>query len=120
LFEHARTHKLGKAYLGTGFQIERHPDTVLAPAVAFVRADRVVNTPYFFDGPPDIAIEVASGDEDKSADWLHAGTPAVIVVDPTRQSVRIHRLGKIVNVTDTIDIDDVVPGWRLPLSEIFE
>ena len=36
------------------------------------------------------------------------------------QSVRIHRPSEIVNVADVITVDDVVPGWRLPLSEIFE
>lgn len=124
---HAKKHRLGKVVVGdVGFRIGRNPDTVLGPDVAFVRSERVVKTRKFFEGPPDLAVEVVSpGDsytevEEKAADWLRAGTLAVIVVDPVRQSVRIHRAGEIVDVADAISVDDVVPGWRLPLAEIFE
>jgi Uma2 family endonuclease len=118
MLEHARSHRLGSVTVGVGFQLEHNLDTVLAAAVAFVRRERVVNTPYFFQGPPDLAVEISN--ERKTADWLRGGTRAVIVVDPARQSVRIHRAGETVNITDAIAIDDIVPGWRLPLSEIFE
>jgi Uma2 family endonuclease len=124
---HVKKRRLGKVVAGdVGFRIHRGPDTVLGPDVAFVRSERVVKTRKFFDGPPDLVIEVVSpGDsytevEEKAADWLRHGTRAVIVVDPARRSVRIHRSGEVVNVTDAIAVDDVVPGWSLPLSEIFE
>lgn len=124
---HVKKHRLGKVVVGdVGFRIESNPDTVLGPDVAFVRSERVVKTRKFFEGPPDLAIEVVSpGDsytevEEKAAGWLRGGTRAVIVVDPARQSVRIHRAGETVNVTDAIAIDDIIPGWRLPLSELFE
>jgi Uma2 family endonuclease len=124
---HVKKHRLGKVVTGdVGFRIERNPDTVLGPDVAFVRSERVVRTRQFFEGPPDLAIEVVSpGDsytevEEKAADWLRGGTRAVIVVDPARRSARIHRAGETIDVTDAIAVDDIVPGWRLPLSEIFE
>ena len=124
---HVKKHRLGKVVTGdVGFRIGRNPDTVLAPDVAFVRSERVVKTRKFFEGPPDLAVEVVSpGDsytevEEKASDWLRAGTQVVIVVDPARQTDRIHRASEIVDVTDVIVVDDVVPGWRLPLSEIFE
>src|SRR2546421_7499220 len=117
---HVKKHRLGKVVVGdVGFRIESNPDTVLGPDVAFVRSERVVKTRRFFEGPPDLAIEVVSpGDsytevEEKTSDWLRGGTRAVIVVDPARQSVRIHRASETVGVTDTISVDDVVPGWRL-------
>jgi Uma2 family endonuclease len=124
---HVKKNRLGKVVVtDVGFRIERNPDTVLGPDIAFVRSERIVKTRKFFEGPPDLAIEVVSpGDsytevEEKAADWLRGGTRAVIVVDPARQSVRIHRAAETVNVTDTISVEDVVPGWQLPLSEIFE
>jgi Uma2 family endonuclease len=120
LLGHARTHRLGTVCTGTGFVLEHDPDTVLGAAVAFIRRDRVVDTPYFFDGPPDLAIEIVSDDRDKAAYWLRGGTRTVVAVDPVRQSVRIHRPSETTNVTDAISIDDIVPGWRLPLAEIFE
>ncbi len=127
LFNHVKKHHLGKVYItDVGFWIERNPDTVRGPDVAFLRTERVVKSRKYYEGPPDLAIEVISpGDsytevEEKTADWLRGGTQAVIVVDPARQSVRIHRAAETVNVADIISVEDVVPGWRLPLSELFE
>jgi Uma2 family endonuclease len=47
----------------TGFKIESNPDTVLAPDVAFVRQERVLQmgrTEKFWPGAPDLAVEVLS------------------------------------------------------------
>src|SRR5688572_6682691 len=44
----------------TGYVLARSPDTVLEPDASFVRAERVVRTPKFFPGPPDLAVEVIS------------------------------------------------------------
>ncbi len=122
---YVKQRQLGAVYASeAGFRISRHPDTVRAPDAAFVRAERVVDTPGFFDGPPDAAFEVISpGDtyseiEEKTLDWLRAGVRAVVVVDPRTESVRIHRPTGAASVTD-VEIDDVIPGWKLPLSEIF-
>ncbi len=79
----------------TGFQIGRDPDTVRAPDVGFVCAERVPATPTagFFDGAPDLAVEVLSPSDRASEvlakvqDWLGAGCRIVWVVDPgTRTS----------------------------------
>jgi len=110
----------------TGFRISRQPDTVLAPDAAFVRSERVTDTAGFFDGPPDAAFEVVSpGDtyteiEEKTLAWLRAGTKVVVVVDPRTKTARVHRTGSATNVEDVIEIEDVIPGWRLPLAELFE
>lgn len=115
----------GRVYASAGFLIDRDPDTVRAPDAAFVRADRVVDTSGFFEGPPDVAFEVTSpGDtyseiEEKTLDWLRAGVRAVVIVDPRTSSVRIHRTSGATNVTGAIEIDDVIPGWQLSLSEVF-
>jgi Uma2 family endonuclease len=46
----------------TGFQIGRNPDTVRAPDVAFIGADRVPESKPagYFPGAPDLAVEVLS------------------------------------------------------------
>lgn len=118
--------RLGEVYASAGFQTACAPDTVLAPAVAFVRTDRVVRTPKFFEGAPDAAFEVVSpGDtytaiEEKTLDWLRAGTRVVVIADPRTQSVVVRRESGAVRVSDVLEIEDVVPGWRLPLSDLFE
>jgi Uma2 family endonuclease len=110
----------------TGFRISRQPDTVRAPDAAFVRSERVTDTAGFFDGPPDAAFEVVSpGDtyteiEEKTLAWLRAGTKVVVIVDPRTKTARVHRTGSASNADDVIEIEDVIPGWRLPLAELFE
>src|SRR5689334_22089069 len=83
-------HALGGAVFGadTGFIVSQSPDTVLAPDAAYVVAERTVNTPKFFPGPPDVAIEVVSP-TDRHSDlrvkirrYLDAGTRAVVIIDP--------------------------------------
>lgn len=118
--------KLGEVYgADGGFRLERQPDTVLAADVAFVRAERFVDTAKFFEGPPDLAVEVISPSdtftdvEEKTRRWLSAGTRVVVVVNPRTQSVFVYRESGIEQVNDVLAIEDVVPGWKLPLSDLF-
>ena len=57
-------HRLGEIFpADTGFILGRNPDTVRAPDVAFVRADRmstVAETDGYCPGAPDLAVEVVS------------------------------------------------------------
>lgn len=102
-----------------------------APDVAFVRRERIEvigkQTGYWPEAP-DLAVEVISPHDrytevdEKVADWLVAGTRMVIVVNPRNKTVRVHRSPTdVVSLTidDTLDGGDVVPGWRMPLTEIF-
>jgi Uma2 family endonuclease len=83
----------------TGFWIAQDPDTVRAPDVAFVRADRVGASPVkgFFPGAPDLAVEVLSPDDrasevlDKVRDWLQAGCHSVWIVDPRTRTIAIYQ-----------------------------
>lgn len=114
----------------TGFQIAHDPDTVRAPDVGFVRAERVPATRMrgFFQGPPDLAVEVLSPDDRASQvlakvnDWLGAGCLAVWGVDPAKQTVSgYHQEGQTVTwgTSDELSGGDLLPGFRLPVAEIF-
>ena len=131
LIDFVKEHALGVVTgAETGFQIGHDPDTVRAPDVAFVRAERVppAPTPGFFQGPPDLAVEVLSPN-DRASDllakvqhWLDAGCRAVWVVDPARHTVSVYRRGAEMVVFGTADElagDDVVPEFSLPVAEIF-
>jgi Uma2 family endonuclease len=127
LGSHVYPRKLGRIYTADpGFLIERNPDTVRAPDVAFVRRERAMKTPRFIEGAPDLSVEVVSPNdtytevEEKALQMLQAGTRAVVVVDPKTQSVRVYRTGKLDILTDTIAVDDIIPGWRMPFSEVFD
>ncbi|HYC89399.1 MAG TPA: Uma2 family endonuclease [Thermoanaerobaculia bacterium] len=126
LGSHVEAHGLGQVYSSdTGFVLARNPDTVLAPDVGYVGRERVVENDEFFPGPPDVAFEVISPSdrytevEEKKDRYLSAGTPAVVVVDPRRLEVQVHRTSGVTNVTDTLTIDDLLPGWSMTLDDIF-
>jgi Uma2 family endonuclease len=114
----------------TGFQIAHDPDTVRAPDVAFVRSDRIPpgGVKGFFQGPPDLAVEVVSpGDRAREVvakvqDWLQAGCSLVWVVDPESLTVAVHRSDKepaVLTTADTIAGGDVLPEFSVPVAEIF-
>ena len=130
---HAKANGLGRTYAAeTGFKLASAPDHVRAPDAAFVCSERAAaaqEASGFFPGAPDVAVEVVSPRdiytdvEEKVADWLDAGTLAVIVVDPRRRTVKVHRSpadAVVLTADDTLTVEDAVPGWKLPVSDIFE
>lgn len=94
-----RQHKLGAVGAECGFVLSRNPDTVRAPDVHFVRASRLANGRMprgFFEGPPDLAVEVVSPDDrdnelaEKLSQYLRAGAQRAWVVRPELQTVTVH------------------------------
>lgn len=57
---------------------------------------------------------------EKTRDWLRAGVQAVVIVDPDGRHVSVERAGGSTPVAGVITIEDVVPGWMLPLVELFD
>jgi Uma2 family endonuclease len=127
---YVRTRELGVVYAAeTGFTLAGHPDTVRAPDVAFVSREHLPSPePVGFpDLAPDLVVEVLSPGERpgellaKIADWLSAGTRLVWVIDPERRLARVYRQDgteRIVAAAETLDGEDVVPGFSCPLSTI--
>lgn len=123
---------LGMVLVGDpGFWIERSPDTVRAPDVAFVRRDRwpTSDTHRFGAFAPDLVIEIRSPSDRtgevmfKVGQWLKAGVGVVWVVDPQRRSAQhfdtddtIRMLGE----HDTLDAAPVLPGLHIPLDALWQ
>ncbi len=131
--EHARRHKLGKTYgAETGFVLSRDPDTVRAPDAAFVSQERVAlqkRKQGFFEGAPDLAVEVTSPEdsveevESKVLEYLRAGTKLVWVANPRTKTITVYQSLQNVRVLtsdDTLDGADVLPGFAAGVNEIFE
>lgn len=129
---HVRKLRLGKVYAAeTGFYIDRDPDTVRAPDVAFIRADRLDQIDpdtAFGDIAPDLVAEVISPSDSYSAVtektnmWIDAGVRPVILVDPQNKSAQLIQSREkrvALNTDDTLHGADVLPDWSLPLSELF-
>ena len=108
-----------------------NPDHVRAPDVAFIsrpRLERLGEIEGFWPGAPDLVVEVVSpGDtyaevEDKVFDWLDAGCRMVVVVNARKRAVTVYRSPSQIAVlgpTDILDGADVVPGWQLPIAQLF-
>jgi len=125
---YARAHDLGRVYNSdTGFVLSRNPDTVRCPDVPFVRKERVIRAREFFEGAPDLAIEVISPSDPytevrhKVREYLRAGTQLVIVIDPKTEGATIYAPtgSRELTIEDSLDAGDVVPGWSLSLRELF-
>ncbi len=69
--------------------------------------------------PNDLYGEV----EEKVDEYLLAGVRLVWVIDPQTKSIRIHRANRTVedlNVTDELSGEDVVPGFRCRVADLFD
>ena len=91
------------------------------------RVEAVGDGDGFFPGEPDLVVEVISPSDrltevaDKVAEWLAAGTRMVVVVNPRNRTVQAHTREGVTELTeaDTLDGGDVVPGWQMPVADIF-
>lgn len=134
LERHVEESGLGKTYAAeTGFKLSSDPDTVRAPDAAFVsqaRLDETGEVEGFWPGAPDLAVEVTSPSDahtevvEKALAWLEAGCRMVLVVDPGQRTVTVYRALDDIRILtseagETLDGADVVPGWRLPVTELF-
>jgi Uma2 family endonuclease len=132
LAQHVKANNLGVVFgAETGFKIARNPDTVRAPDIAFVRLERIPESGIpkeFWPGAPDLAVEVVSpGDtvvevDEKVEEWLNAGSSAVWVVNPKQRAVTVyHSLKSAEKFMDHDELDgqDVLPGFRCRVADIF-
>jgi Uma2 family endonuclease len=132
LAQYVKANSLGIVFgAETGFKVAENPDTVLAPDVAFISREHVPASGIpkkYWPGAPDLAVEVLSpGDtvrevERKVGQWLAAGARLVWTVDPKRRTVTVHQALKeaaTLSENDELDGNDVVPGFRCRVSEIF-
>jgi Uma2 family endonuclease len=121
----------GRTFIAdTGFILQRDPDTVRAPDFAFIRQERLPDglPPIaYIPIAPDLAVEIISPSEsaedvhDKVREYLDAGTALIWLVYPRRKSVVVqtHQGARTLNGDDVLDGGDVLPGFHLPICEIF-
>ena len=123
--------RLGRLAGGVGIWLERDPDTVREPDIAFFSTERAPpgeRVTGYAETPPDLVVEVASpGDrrtavDDKARMWLACGVRLVWVVHPDTRTVDVHRAGgPAVTLAgdDALDGGDVLPGFACGLGAIF-
>ena len=121
----------GWSEVEVGYTVREGPDTVRGPDVSVVltgRPDDDGQERGFVPGAPDIAIEVFSPSNTaaemtrKVAEYLAAGSQRVWVTYTSSRSVTVHRDdGTTITYTgdEVITDEELLPGFSLPLSEIF-
>jgi Uma2 family endonuclease len=123
----------GRVYTGdVRVRICRDPDTFVGIDLAYIAADLAAQTAKdakFIDGVPILAIEILSPSDtveeiaEKILAYLKAGVPLVWEVNPVFESVTVHRPGmppELFNVTQDLTAEPHLPGFRVPVAEIFE
>ena len=130
---HVRGNDLGEVYApGTGFIIDRNPDTVRAPDVAFVSKDRLPPGDVesgFLEMAPDLVVEVVSPSDsasyvqEKAEMWLKAGARLVWLVYPVSQSVVVYDSqgeAKVLHTGDDLEGAPVFEDFRVAVEEFFK
>ena len=107
------------------------PNRVRFPDASFVLADRLPGGKApkgYIRIAPDLAVEVLSPNELawkidlKIEQYLDAGVRLVWVINPETRTARVHRAdGTITGLSESDDLsgEDVIPGFRCPLSALF-
>ena len=130
LADHVEPSEFGWAFPAeTGFVLFDDRQIVRSPDAAVVLRNRLTELPdSFVPMAPDLAVEVLSP-SDRMADalakvamYLQAGTPLVWLVNPATRTVVVFR-SEMDPVTlagsDILDGGDVLPGFSVPIAEIF-
>ena len=112
-----------------GYRLERSPDTVRAPDVAWIAPGRI---PPGIQGypelAPDLAVEVKSpGNSNpemaaKARMWLCYGSRVAVTLDPANTSAIVYRPNaepEILGEDDTLDLNDIMPGFSCPVWRFF-
>ncbi len=125
------THSAGVVLSEIGFVLRRNPDLVRAPDIAFISQERVGAqglTEKFWPGPPDLAVEVLSPDDRlsevlrKVGEYLEAGGRLVWVVNSKNRTISAYRgldQVRVYTADEELSGEDVLPGFRLKVAEIF-
>ena len=113
-----------------GLYTGRDPDTVRAVDALFISHERYARQGpgAFLDIAPELVVEILSPEDRpgemtaKIREYLAVGVDRVWIVDRQRRKVRIHRSPEQVEtleIGDTLRDEDILPGFSLPLSELF-
>lgn len=133
LERHCDDHNLGIVWpADNGYQCFPHdPDLVRKPDVSFVRRGRLpgdVAPKGWVKVPPDLAVEVVSPRDrvyqldEKLADYRRVRVPLVWVINPELRTVTVYRIDGSIRLLfedDELSGEDVIPGFRSPIREIF-
>ena len=131
MVNHVRPLRLGRVSTSdAGVWLERNPDTVREPDVAYFSAETLpldVKVRGFYEVIPDLVVEIVSPNDrpreiaDKVAMWLSHGVRLVWAVYPSARTVAVHTSeGPTLIYTEDDELDGgaVLPDFRCFVRDI--
>ncbi len=136
LDDHAEATGVGEAYTDNmGFAVPELPSgrESFSPDASYYTGPFPPDEMRYVEGAPTFAAEVRSESDygpaaeqemaDKRSDYFQAGTQVVWDVDPIAETITSYQTGSVSPVVfrrgDVADAEPAVPGWRLPVNELF-
>jgi Uma2 family endonuclease len=133
LVNHVRPLRLGRISTSdAGVRLERDPDTVREPDVAYFSAETLpldVKVRGYYEIVPDLVVEIVSPNDqpvevaERVAMWQGFGVALVWAVYPVARMVAAHPLdGPAIIFTedDTLDGGTVLPEFRCTVSDVLD
>ncbi len=128
---YVRPRKLGATFdSSTAFKMKS--GNKRSPDISFAAKERLKGLKKlpkgFFDGAPDLAIEVLSPSNTfeeihgKLVEYFESGCRLAWVINPDEESVLVYRKPqpeKLLKITDSLDGEEIVPGFSLAIAELF-
>ena len=130
IFTYAENNDYGAVRTGEpGYRLERGPDTVRAPDVAWIAPGRIPEgTQGYPELAPDLAVEVKSPSNSnpelaaKAQMWLCYGSKIALVLDPDSTTATIYRPNAepvALGEDDLLDLGDLLPGFSVEVWRLF-
>ncbi len=133
LRSHVQKNNLGWVFPdGTSYQCFINRENTRRPDVSFIRQGRLPNERIpvgHIKIAPDLAVEVVSpfdsalAIDEKVEEYRDIAVPLIWVVHPQLKLVKVYRQAGDDTVlwgTDSIDGENIVPGFKLPLDGLFK
>ena len=130
---HVKPRKLGRVFgSDSGIRLERGPDTVREPDVGYISAEKLplgTRITGYSEVVPDLVVEIVSPSDtiremyDRACMWLRHGVRLVWMAYPDTRTVDVYRQdGTTITLfeDDTLDGSPVLPGFTLPVREVFD
>lgn len=130
---------LGRVWSHAGFNLGKKPngkDNVPEPDLGFIVADRIPADFVGYLPYPDLAVEVWSRQSDladqnklkkaraKLQMYLKAGTRIAWGINPIAEEIEVYHQGqtqpiRVLGLNDLLEGEDVIPGFKLPVTTLF-
>jgi Uma2 family endonuclease len=105
-----------------------------SPDISFMAKERLQGLEElpdgFLEGAPDLAVEILSPSNtveeihNKLVEYFENGSRLVWVINPKEKYVLVYRSSqepdRLLKSVDSLDGEDIVPGFTLPIAELFQ